>query len=140
MNEMITFVGSNYHNLDSKNRLFIPVRYRDLLGEKFFVMPGADGCLFVYPKENFDVVAAQYMAKHRSPKEQTEFFSKVAEVTVDNQGRVTLDAKHIEYASLVKEVAVIGSGRRVEIWAMDKFKISYLDKDTEIDYSEDIDW
>ena len=137
---MITFVGSNYHNLDSKNRLFIPVRYRDQLGEKFFVMPGAGGCLFVYPQENFEVVAEQYRMKHRSPKEQTDFFSKVCEAAVDNQGRVTLDAKHVEYASLVKEVAVVGSGRRVEIWAMDKFKITYLDNDTEIDYSEDIDW
>lgn len=134
------FVGSNYHNLDSKNRLFVPVRYRDLLGERFYIMPGASGCLFVYPKENFDAVAAQYMAKHRTPAEQTDFFSKVSEVSVDNQGRVTLDAKHVSYASLVKEVAIVGAGRRVEIWAMDKFKISYLDNDTEIDYSEDIDW
>lgn len=137
---MITFVGSNYHNLDSKNRLFVPVRYRDQLGEKFFIMPGADGCLFVYPQENFDVVATQYMAKHRSPNAHTEFFSKVCEASVDNQGRVTLDAKHVAYAGLAKEVAVVGSGRRVEIWAMEKFKISYLDNDTEIDYSEDIDW
>ena len=137
---MITFVGSNYHNLDSKNRLFIPVRYRDQLGEKFFIMPGADGCLFVYPQENFQVVAEQYRAKHRSPKEQTEFFSKVCEATVDNQGRVTLEGRHVQHAELVKEVAVVGSGRRVEIWPMEKFRVTQTDTKSAIDFSEDVEW
>ena len=140
MKIMITFVGSNYHNLDSKNRLFIPVRYRDLLGERFFIMPGANGCLFVYPQENFDIVAEQYRAKHRSPDAQTEFYSKISEVSVDNQGRVTLDAKHMKYAELVKEVAVVGAGRRVEIWPMEKFRPSFIENESQIDYSEDIDW
>ena len=78
------FYGTFMHTLDSKNRLFVPVRYRDQLGERFFIMPGAGGCLFVYPQENFDVVAEQYTMKHRSPKEQTDFFSKVCEFTCYN--------------------------------------------------------
>ncbi len=136
----MAFVSLYFHNLDAKNRLFIPVRFRDQLGERFYVMPGADSNLFVYPQETFDEIAEQYRKTHRSLKEQTDFFSSVSEATVDNQGRVTLEGRHVTHAELQKEVAIVGSGRRIEIWPMEKFKISQTDTKNAIDFSEDIDW
>ncbi len=136
----MAFVSLYFHNLDSKNRLFIPVRFRDGLGERFYVMPGNDSNLFLYPQETFEEIAEQYRKTHRGLKEQTAFFSSVSEATVDNQGRVTLEARHVGHAELVKEVAVVGSGRRVEIWPMEKFKISQADTKSAIDFSEDIEW
>lgn len=136
----LAFVSLYFHSLDSKNRLFIPARFRDQLGERFYIMPGADSNLFVYPQETFEDIAEQYRKTHRSVKQQTAFFSKVSEATVDNQGRVTLEGRHVEHAGLVKEIAVVGAGRRVEIWPMEKFKITQDDAENTIDFSEDIDW
>lgn len=134
------FVSNYYHNLDSKNRLFIPVRFRDQLGERFYIVPGPENSLFVYPEETFNEIAEQYRMTHRDLKEQEAFYSSVREAGVDNQGRVTLDAEHVKHAELEKEVAVIGGGRRVVIKPLEKFKITQSEQNRAIDFSEDIDW
>ncbi len=136
----MAFVSLYFHTLDSKNRLFVPARFRDQLGERFYIMPGADSNLFFYPQETFEEIAEQYRKSHRSLKQQTDFFSSVSEATVDNQGRVTIEARHVEHAELKKDIAVVGSGRRVEIWPMEKFKISQTSTKDAIDFSEDIEW
>lgn len=136
----MAFVSVYYHNLDSKNRLFIPVRFRDQLGERFYIMPGPESSLFVYPEETFNEIAEQYRKTHRDLNAQTAFYSNISEASVDNQGRITLDARHVKHAELTKEVAVIGSGRRVVIKPLEKFKITQEDATPAIDYSEDIDW
>ncbi len=136
----MAFVSLYFHNLDAKNRLFIPVRFRDGLGERFYVMPGNSDNLFLYPQDTFEEIAEQYRKTHRSLKEQTAFFSAVSEASVDNQGRVTLEGRHVSHAGLTKEVAVVGSGRRVEIWPMEKFKIVNDENENAIDFSEDIEW
>ncbi len=136
----MAFVSLYFHNLDSKNRLFIPVRFRDGLGERFYVMPGNESNLFLYPQDTFEEIAEQYRKTHRSLKEQTAFFSAVSEATVDNQGRVTLEGRYVQHAELTKEVAVVGSGRRVEIWPMEKFKLTAPSTKDAIDFSEDIEW
>ena len=135
----MSFVNVYYHNLDAKNRLFIPVRFRDQLGERFYIMPGPDESLFVYPEETFNEIAEQYRKTHRDLDAQMAFYSNVTEATVDNQGRVTLDNRHVKHAELTKEVAIIGSGRRVVIKPLEKFKITEVTSNA-IDFAEDIDW
>ncbi len=134
------FVHNYYHNLDAKNRLFIPARFREQLGERLYIMPGPDECLFVYPEETFNEIAEEYRQKHRSFEEQNAFFSCVNDTVVDNQGRVTLDASHVQHAALKKEVAIIGSGRRVVIMPLEKFKITQVETTIAIDFSTDINW
>ena len=134
------FVNNYYHNLDAKNRLFIPVRFRDQLGERFYIMPSPETSLFVYPEDAFNEIAEQYRQAHRDLNKQMAFFSNVCEATVDNQGRVTLDGRHVQHAELKKEVAVIGGGRRVVIMPLEKFKITEMETNSAIDYSADIDW
>ena len=41
-------MGEFHHNIDEKNRLVIPSKFRSELGEVFIVTRGLDGCLFVY--------------------------------------------------------------------------------------------
>ncbi len=136
----MSFVSLYFHTLDSNNRLFVPVRFRDGLGERFYVMPGNESNLFLYPQDTFEEIAEQYRRSHRSIKEQTAFFSAVSEATVDNKGRVTLDERYVSHAQLIKDVAVVGGGRRVEIWPMEKFGASQPETKDAIDFSEDIDW
>jgi MraZ protein len=43
---------------------------------------------------------------------------------VDKQGRINIPAELIDYAKLKKEVAVLGTGKKIEIWnpeELDKF-------------------
>ena len=55
----MAFISLYFHSMDSKNRLFIPARFRDQLGERFYVMPGAESNLFIYPQETFEEIAEQ---------------------------------------------------------------------------------
>ena len=41
--------GEFNHSIDSKGRLIIPSKLRESLGEQFVITKGMDGCLFLYP-------------------------------------------------------------------------------------------
>ena len=135
----MSFISAYYHNLDAKNRLFIPVKYRDELGEKFVVMPGPHGNLWLYPTETFEEIAEQYR-KGRTIEQQSDFFSSVSNGSVDNQGRLTIEARFVEHANLKKEVVLSGGGKRVEVWPIENFRPGKVELKDAIDYSADVDW
>ena len=115
-------LGGEYrHGLDTKNRIFIPAKFRDQLGEEFVIFKGGEKCLYVYTKETFEKISEQFI-NHPNREVQRAFFSQVVEVAPDKQGRATLTADQVEHADLTKDVAIIGAGQRIEIWATENFK------------------
>ena len=50
------FMGEYNHTIDTKGRLIIPSKFRDLLGDEFIVTKGLDGCLFVFPKNEWQII------------------------------------------------------------------------------------
>lgn len=108
------------HTLDAKNRLFIPAKFREQLGEEFVIFKGPEKCLYVYDKATFEEVSRQFV-NHPNRKVQRSFFSQVADMSADKQGRVTLSADQVEHAALVKDAVIIGAGQRIEIWAAEEF-------------------
>ena len=60
------FMGEYHHTIDEKGRIIIPSKLREELGEEFIVTKGLDGCLFIYPKEEWNNIAqntAEYCQK-----------------------------------------------------------------------------
>ena len=47
------FSSLYFHSLDAKNRLFIPAKFREMLGEEFVLFSGPDKCLYIYDKEPY---------------------------------------------------------------------------------------
>lgn len=137
--DKMSFIGIYFHNLDAKNRLFIPVKYRDDLGEKFVVMPGPHGNLWLYPTDVFEGIAEQYRRTH-TLEEQSNFFSSVSNGSVDNQGRLNIETRFKEHANLKKEVVLSGGGKRVEVWPIENFRPGKVELKDAIDYSADVDW
>ena len=45
--------GEFNHSIDAKGRLIIPSKFRDILGEDFVITKGLDGCLFLYPNNEW---------------------------------------------------------------------------------------
>ena len=43
------FIGEYQHSLDSKNRIIVPSKLREGLGDKFKISKCLDGCLYAYP-------------------------------------------------------------------------------------------
>ena len=41
-------LGNFQHSLDDKNRIRLPSNFRKEMGDEYFLMPGSNGCIFVY--------------------------------------------------------------------------------------------
>ena len=111
-------IGEYQHNIDAKGRVIVPARFREDLGERFYVTKGLDHCLFVLPPTEWtklqEKIMAMPMGKARGI--QRFFFSGAAEVEPDKQGRVLIPQNLRDHAGLEKDVTVIGAAVRAEIW------------------------
>ena len=114
--------GQYAHNIDAKGRLFIPAKLRQELGETFHVAAGLDHCLAVYS----DAAWQKLMGKlenmpYSKVRALRTMFANAADCEPDGQGRILIPAKLRQYADLDKEVVVIGSFDRVEIWSAQRW-------------------
>ena len=114
---MTPMTGQYSHNIDAKGRLFIPASFRKALGQTFHVTVGQDHCLAVYSDDRWN----EYMDKlkdmsYSEVKELRALFAYAADCEPDSQGRILIPAKLRDYAGLTKEVVVVGSFDRAEIW------------------------
>ena len=50
------FFGEYQHALDTKNRIIVPAKLREELGNKFVITKGLDGCLYVYPLAEWKIL------------------------------------------------------------------------------------
>ncbi len=113
-------LGEHDHTLDDKNRLTLPAKLREQLGEEVVVTRGLDGCLAVYSRAGFEVLRArvgtldQFSGEARSL--QRYFFSSAAIGELDKQGRFVIPARLLELAAIGREVTVAGVDDHLEIW------------------------
>ncbi len=119
------FLGTYNHSLDAKNRLFIPSKYREYLEGGFVVCKAPDTCLYIYSQEEWSAVAEQVKslpgtAEYRRYKR--DFFKNADMAELDKQGRFTVKGELAEYAGLKKDVVIIGSGNKFEIWDAEEYE------------------
>jgi len=129
-------MGEYRHSLDSKARLIMPAKFREMLGESFVMTRGLDNCLFVYPQNEWKILEEKVKKLPLAKSEARAFvrflFSGATECEFDKQGRISLSSLLRNYAQIDKELVVIGVSNRVEIWSKDNWE-SYLAK-AELDY------
>ena len=114
--------GQYAHNIDAKGRLFIPARLREELGQSFHVTIGMDHCLSIYSNESWDAFMEKLRELPYSKAKALRVLSANAvDCEPDAQGRILIPAKLREYAGLQKEVVVIGSFDRAEIWNAERW-------------------
>lgn len=111
--------GEFQHNMDVKGRVTVPSKFRDDLGDKFYVCKGLDGCLFALSQDKWDkfVENLASMPTAQAKNVQRYFFAGATEVEPDKQGRILIPQKLREHAGLEKDVTMIGTGSRAEIWS-----------------------
>ncbi len=127
------------HTIDEKGRLIIPSKIRQDMGNEIIITRGLDGCLFGYPKDTWkkrieELNSLQYTKK--DVRAFTRFFTSGA-VTLDfdKQGRINIPNYLSDYASLGKDVVIIGVSDRIEIWsdkAWDEFLNNNIDRLSDI--------
>lgn len=118
------FMGEYNHSIDAKGRVIVPAKFREELGEEFVVTLGLDGCLFVYPDEEWQsfVGKLKELPGNKEARQlQRYFMAGAATCEVDKQGRILLPAKLREQAALEKEIVFVGVVGKIEIWSKERW-------------------
>ena len=113
------FLGEHTHALDDKNRVILPVKFREQLAGAY-ITSETDGCLGLWPADEFSHRAAEMKERAKGGEEDRNvarfFFAYAQEASPDKQGRVALPAHLREFARLTKDVVINGAWDHVEIW------------------------
>lgn len=131
------FIGEYHHNLDDKGRLTIPSKLRYELKENFILTRGLDGCLFIYPKDEWENIINKYreLPNTKDARNFMRFFlSGATTCEFDKQGRINIPAPLSKYASLNKECVIIGVNERLEVW--DKTRWDNFMKENEESFTD----
>lgn len=123
------FMGEYHYSIDEKGRLTIPAKLRYELGENFIVTRGLDGCLFVYPKNEWENIIQKYkeLPNTKDARNFMRFFLSGATVCeFDKQGRINISAPLTKYAELKKDCVIIGVNDRLEVWSKERWE-SFID-------------
>jgi MraZ protein len=114
------FVGKYDYQMDDRNRIPIPPGYRAAFKDGVYVAQGTGSFLLLLTEEGLEkaaeVVEAFPQESDFGENVRRDLFANAFFVTPDGQGRIVLDRELVEHAGLRKEVKVVGTGRRMEIW------------------------
>jgi MraZ protein len=119
-------LGEHDHSLDDKNRLTLPAKLRAAFEDGVVVTRGLDGCLFAYPRAEWEQMADRIKSldplAEGSRVMQRHFFAGAAQGELDGQGRMVVPASLIERAGLGREVTIAGVYDHLEIWDRAKWR------------------
>ena len=117
--------GRYDHVIDSKNRVFVPAKYKEALGDSFKLSHnGFNRCILVYSNAEwakYEEILATY-----PPTEFEDYirevYSNTVDVQIDSQGRIVIpnylkEKLKIDKDSVIKNLAILGVGNHLEIWA-----------------------
>lgn len=114
-------MGEYHHNIDEKNRLIIPAKFREEIGSKAIITRGLDNCLFVYSEVEWEKIVSKLKTLPFTKKDArnfTRFFlSGATECEFDRSGRICISSPLVDYADLSKECVIIGANDRLEVWS-----------------------
>jgi len=122
------FKGRYLHTLDSKGRLSIPSKFRDVLAEHqedVLILTNFDSCLLGFTQEEWrhleEKIGGQSMFSTMLRQDMRAFvryfFSGASECPIDRQGRILIPPALREFAGLEKDVVLAGLANRLEIWS-----------------------
>ena len=136
------FKGSSFHIMDNKGRISIPVRYREVLQEhqdRQLILTNWDGYILAFPQSEWVKVEAKLgeLALFRKDYRAFQRFliSGVEECPLDKQGRILIPQNLRDYATLGREVAIVGLVRNFEIWDRQRYEAHRKELEEAIDES-----
>ena len=114
-------VGEYDFTLDAKNRVAVPARLRSAFGEGIYITTWHEHSLAGFAPDQFrellDSRSGPEWSRSSQGRAERRFLTGSAVgQELDGQGRVTLPARLLEYASIGRELTVIGVDDHIELW------------------------
>ncbi len=122
------YYGEYAHTLDEKGRVILPAKFRELLGDKCHVTRGYDGCLTVYDDEGWEKCLEKMLEnlEHETDRSHRRVNRNLAaggvDINIDRQGRMLIPSFLRDYAKIDKDVSIIGSVDKIEIWNTEEWQ------------------
>jgi MraZ protein len=120
-----SFKGEYEHSLDAKGRVSFPAKLRKAVSseaqEKFTVLKGQEQCLEIYPQDEWEKVEEKLASVNSFNREGRtvirQFLRTAEDLVLDEQNRLALPKKLMEWAEISQRCIFIGSGNHIEVWA-----------------------
>ena len=102
----MSFVGSYTHSLDAKKRVFIPSKFREELGEEFYITRKFAAYLSIYTAEEWEIFVDKISKLPEADAEDIQdfFLGAAQKCTPDASGRIILDEGLLKYAGINKNM------------------------------------
>ena len=132
------FLGTHAPKLDDKGRVILPAKFWEELSSGLVITRGQERCLYVFTEREFESVHDKIRQAPVTSKQARDFLrvflSGASQERPDNQHRITIPPALREYASLGRELTIIGAGSRAEIWDTETWNAYY--ESTEAAFSD----
>lgn len=119
-------IGKYAAKLDEKNRLFVPAKLRNELGEHFFVTLGVNcghRCLTIYTAADWETLGQNFNSLPISQRSAASslIFMNATECAPDKQFRFSLTQFLLDYGGISRDVMIVGRAGQAEIWDAQEF-------------------
>ena len=122
------FRGSSFHTIDSKGRIIIPTRFRDIIragGGNGIVVSRMDKGLVSYTLEGWSKIESKILSLAEKSENMRRFrrvfIGGSFECSCDNQDRILIPPALRQYAELKKEIVLVGVLDHFEAWSRENW-------------------
>ncbi len=119
------FLGEFAHTIDTKGRLTIPAKFRDLVTAGLVVTRGFDKNLMIYTMDEWRALAQRITQRPLADSDMRAFrrrvFSGAVDVVPDKQGRIIIPPYLRQFAGIDKDVIVAGMFDYLELWSSESW-------------------
>ncbi|MBF0107487.1 MAG: division/cell wall cluster transcriptional repressor MraZ [Deltaproteobacteria bacterium] len=138
------FRGRFEHSIDTKGRVSIPSKFRELLSSNYderLIITNFDNCLWAYPFKEWQIIEERVASLPQLKAEvkalQRVFVSAATECPIDKQGRILLPPTLREYAGITKDLVFVGITKRIEIWSLERWSEIFKSSQDDLEKMQD---
>lgn len=127
------FTGEYEHSVDAKNRIFVPSKLREELGETFIVVRDLrKPILKMYSMSGWEEYIAPIKQQERKISEQAMRYlhRNASQVSPDSQGRILINRELLDYAGILKDAVIVGCSSYAEIWSAEGYRAEIESEDS----------
>ena len=128
------FRGSSFYTIDSKGRIIIPARFRDVIkadGSYGVMLSRMDGALIAYTYDEWRKIENRILTLAEKSESMRRFrrvfIGGSFECPCDKQDRILIPQNLREYAEFEKDIVLVGVLDHFEIWSRDSWNRENMD-------------
>ena len=127
------FRGSSFNTIDSKARIIIPARFRDVIkagGGDGVIVTRLDKALFAYTFDQWSKIESRVLSMAETSEYMRRFrrvfIGGASDCNCDKQGRILIPPVLRQYAELEKEIVLVGQIVHFEIWSKENYELEVV--------------